>query len=182
MEFTLLKICSITEEKNIDAISAKLKALERKIESGISFTSFPSVKQNTENITAPKQFKRPPSLSEDRKIIKQQWNDICQKIESPSLKSIVKNISPEFKQETDQNIYLVCDYPALKDIVKKNIDFLKQIIEEHIQKSISIVAITKEEYTNWYSSVYGTAEQQTEFDAEFESLVGYYFPEAEIQE
>ncbi len=66
--------------------------------------------------------------------------------------------------------------------MKKNIDFLKQIIEEHIQKSISIVAITKEEYTNWYSSVYGTAEQQTEFDAEFESLVGYYFPEAEIQE
>ncbi len=182
LEVALLKICSITEEKNIDAISAKLKALERKIESGISFTPFPSVKQNTENTTTPKQFKRPPALSEDRKIIKQQWNDICQKIESPSLKSIVKNISPEFKQETDQNIYLVCDYPALKDIVKKNIDFLKQTIEEHIQKSISIVVITKEEYTNWYSSVYGTAEQQTEFDAEFESLVGYYFPEAEIQE
>lgn len=182
LEVTLLKICSITKEKDVDAISAKLAALERQIKNGVSFIPSDSVQTDNKAIPAPIVFKKPPALSEDRKTIKQQWQAIFQEVESPSLKGIISHISPEFKEETDQNLYLVCAYPALQDIVKKNTTLLQQKIEQYINKSISLSVITKEEYDNWYHSIYGIAEQKSEEDAEFESLVGTYFPEAEFQE
>lgn len=181
LEVAMLKLCSITEEKNIDGISAKLAAIERKIESGIPFlpSSEPIPVQHIE--TVPK-IKHPPMLSQDRKIIKEGWKDIIQEIETPSVKSVFSQVSLEFKEETDQNIYVVCPFPALQDLVKKNMDFLQQKIEEHFHKSVSLFVITQQEYNEWYRCVYGVTEQKTEEDAEFESLVGTYFPEAEIQE
>ena len=107
---------------------------------------------------------------------------MVQEIESPSVKGVLSQVSLEFKEETDQNMYLVCDYPALQKLVKKYIDFLQQKTEEYFHKSVSFSITTQQEYNEWYRCVYGETEQKTDDDAEFESLTRSYFPEAEFQE
>ena len=182
LEVAMLKLCSITEEKNIDDISAKLAAIERKIERGIpSFEPAPA-KQIKKTSSHSNVVKHPPVLSQDRKEIKEAWKDMVQEIESPSVKGVLSQVSLEFKEETDQNMYLVCDYPALQKLVKKYIDFLQQKTEEYFHKSVSFSITTQQEYNEWYRCVYGETEQKTDDDAEFESLTRSYFPEAEFQE
>ncbi len=182
LEVTLLKICSITQEKDIDAISAKLAALERQIKNGISFIPSTTTQIDNKAVSSSAVLKRPPALSQDRKTIKQQWQTIFQELENIPLKSVISHTSPEFKEETDQNLYIVCPTSVLQDIVKKNITLLQQKIEQYINKSVSLSVITKEEYDNWYCSIYGTTVQKTDEEAEFESLVGTFIPDVEFQE
>ena len=75
LEVAMLKLCSITAEKNIDDISAKLAAIERKIERGIpSFEPAPA-KQIKKTSTHSNVVKHPPVLSQDRKEIKETKNE-----------------------------------------------------------------------------------------------------------
>lgn len=182
LEVALLKLCSITQEKDIDAISAKLAELERQIKNGIPSVVVSAPPSNT-NITNPTPaIKRPPALSEDRKMIKEAWQTIRSEIEEYPLKYKLSFVTLEFKEETDQNIYLVCKDSGVQGIIEKNIPFLQQTIEQHINKSVSLHIITKDEYAIWHHSTYGDVQQQSKEDSEFASLVSSYLPDAEFQE
>ncbi len=182
LEVALLKLCSITEEKNIDEISAKLAELERQIKRGVSYAPATTAPTNTKPVVSTPPVKRPPALSEDRKKIKEEWESICNEIEDTALKSKLTHVFVEFKEESDQNVYLVCSYSALQDLIKKDIPFLQQCIEQHIGKSISIATTTREEYDMWHHTTYGDTQQETQGDADFESLMSFHFPEADFQE
>ena len=180
LEVTLLKLCSIVKEESIEAISAKLMALERKMAQGI-FTAPSAAVSPSKTTPSSLPKKRPPALSEDKKLIKQQWHTICTEIEDSVLRGKLSQVSLEFKEESDENIYLVCAYDALQIIIEKNISAIKEKIEQYIHKSISLKVTTKQQYDNWYVSVYGQKDQFSQEDAEFASILGSYFPEAEIQ-
>ena len=155
-------------------------ALERKIAQGV-FTAPSAAVSPSKTTSSSLPKKRPPALSEDKKLIKQQWHTICTEIEDSVLRGKLSQVSLEFKEESDENIYLVCAYDALQIIIEKNISAIKEKIEQYIHKSISLKVTTKQQYDNWYVSVYGQKDQFSQEDAEFASILGSYFPEAEIQ-
>lgn len=177
LEVALLKLCSTIKEENLQAISAKLMALERKMAQPV-FTPAPVSAPGPSS--PPK--KRPPALSEDKKHIKEQWHSICAEIKDSVLRGKLSQVSLEFKEASDQNIYMVCAYDALQTMIEKNMAVIKEKIEQFVNKSVSLRVTTKEEYESWYISVYGQREEASEEDAEFASLLTGYFPEAEIQE
>ncbi|MPN32183.1 hypothetical protein SDC9_179659 [bioreactor metagenome] len=128
---------------------------------------------------APKPKKRPPALPEDKKKLQEEWPLLRNEVEDVILKSQLKQVEIAFKE--DDLVYLVCAYAALTDMLQKNMDKIEFLLDKAMGKSFSLQTITKEEYDRWYEVAYGKAENKAE-DAEFESLLGSYFPEVDFEE
>ena len=60
---------------------------------------------------------------------------------------------------------------------------IQQLLEKATEKSFDIRFEVQKEYDEWYERQYGRQEEAdtAEADAEFASLLGQYFPEADIE-
>ena len=93
---------------------------------------------------------------------------------------VMKENGTDLKALQDENATLKTE--------KSQLENDKQVLEkekgekEQALKNLQEKSITKEEYDNWYCSIYGTTVQKTDEEAEFESLVGTFIPDVEFQE
>lgn len=179
LETTLIKLCSPVVEADYDTIAARLSRLEQKIqEKAVIQVVSQSPQQNQPQKPKPK--KKPPALKEDQKAAMDSWDDIKDGFDV-LLRNKLEKVELGVKGEEDSNLYLICQYPALKDMVDKSLEQIGKHLEEALGKHFSLRTISKEDYNLWYETTYGSPEKSEE-DAEFESLIGSYFPEADFQE
>jgi DNA polymerase-3 subunit gamma/tau len=180
LETQLIRLCSAVVEASYDSIAARLSQLEQKIQEKTVIQVVSSVPK-AEAAEKPKPKRKPPALKEDQKAAIDSWEGIKESIDDILLRNKLDRVELKVKGEEDSNLYLVCDYPALKDMIEKQIDEVSQAMEKTLGKEFSLRTISKEDYTMWYETTYGSPEKMQE-DSEFESLLGSYFPEAEFQE
>ena len=175
LEVMLIKLCSPSTETSYDSIAARLANLEKMVEKGVPVQT---IRVEAEKPVKPKPKKTPPALSEDRKAAVEQWSDIRDEFDTV-LKAMLAEVELGFKE--DENLYLVCAYPALQLMVEKYFDVIGEKLEARSGKSFHLRTITKKEYDSWQDMTYGKKGTK-EADTEFESLLSGYFPEAEFQD
>ena len=102
-------------------------------------------------------------------------------VDDAVLKGMLSKVEIGFKE--DEFLYLICAYPALTDMIQRGMDKIAAVLEKETGKSFELRTTTKEEYEKWYEAEYGKAEEapSAEADAEFASLLGQYFPEADVE-
>lgn len=182
LEVELMKLCAPWTEKDVTTLAARVGELERKVAEGVQVVTVaagdgasPAPKEK------PKPKRRPPALPEDRQLVKEKWTLLRNDVDDVVLKSMLTQVDVGFKE--DEFLYLVCEYAALADMVTKGIDKIAAVLEKETGKSFEIRTTTKDEFDKWYEAAYGKAEDAAveEEDAEFASLLGAYFPEADIE-
>ena len=176
-----MKLCASWTEKDLTTLAARLGELERKVAEGVQVVPVASESTAAKPKEAPKSKRKPPALPEDRKQVKEQWPLLRNDVEDVVLKSMLGQVEVGFKE--DEFLYLICEYPALADMVERGIGKIAAVLEKETGKSFEIRTTTKEEYDKWYEAAYGKQEETAtaEEDAEFASLLGQYFPEADIE-
>ncbi len=178
LEVELLRLCSPWTQTDVTALAARIAGLERQVAQGVT-VQVQQVEGKAERKEAPRPKKKPPALPEDRKKLKEEWPLLRNEVEDAILKSQLKQAELAFKE--DDCVYLVCAYEALADMLQKNIEKIEALVEKATGKAFALRTIPKEEYDRWYDATYGKAED-TAKDAEFASLLGSYFPEADFEE
>lgn len=180
LEVELLRLCAPWTEQDMTTLVARLGMLERKMAEGIPVQAqAPVTAEETKKDAPSPKKKRPPALAEDRQKLKKEWQMICGDVDDIILKSQLKQVEIGFKE--DEFVYLICAYAALMDMIEKHMVTISQLLEKSAGKTFALRATTKEEYERWYNATYGKTTQGKE-DAEFESLLGSYFPEADVVE
>lgn len=182
LEVDLMKLCAPWTEKDLTTLSARLGELERKMKEGVPVAAPATERTAATPAEKPKPKRKPPALPEDRKQVKEQWPLLRNDVEDVVLKSMLGQVAIGFKE--DDCLYLVCDYPALADMVEGGLETIAAMLEKETGKSYELRTTTKDEYEKWYEAQYGKQEEAAaaEEDAEFASLLGAYFPEADIEE
>ena len=180
LEVELMKLCAPWTEKDITTLAARLGELERKVAEGGQVVAVAAA-SDAKPVEKPKPKRKPPALPEDRKQVKDQWALLRNDVDDVVLKSMLTQVEVGFKE--DDFLYLICEYPALADMVERGIDKIAAVLEKETGKSFEIRTTTKEEYDKWYEASYGKPEDvaTAEEDAEFASLLGQYFPEADVE-
>lgn len=183
LEVLLLRLCAGWVETDNSTLAARLSGLERKVAEGVQVAVVQAESAGTGTGTAlekpkPKPKKKPPALPEDRKKLKDEWKLLRNEISGTVLKSYLGQTEIAFKE--DEVVYLVCAYDALVDMLEKRRDAVEEYLEKSTGKSFPIEFITKIEFDRWYEGMYGKKEEGKE-DAEFASLLGGYFPEADVE-
>lgn len=185
LEVEVMRLCSDWAETDLEAISARLSGLERKVAEGVAVrqaqpiqtvSTMPQTEKN-------KPKKRPPLLAEDQKQLQKDWNKLRSQISDTILRSQLNEVEIGFKE--DDAVYLVCAYGALGDMLERKLDILQTELEQLCGKSLTLKIIDKAAYTQWREATYGTSEEAQEEnippDPEWESIMSGYFPEADIE-
>lgn len=182
LEVELMKLCAPWTEKDLTTLAARLGELERKVAEGVPVAIQAAQSSDAKPKEVPKPKRKPPALPEDRKQVKEQWPLLRNDVDDVVLKSMLGQVEVGFKE--DEFLYLICEYPALADMVERGIDKIAVVLERETGKSFELRTTTKEEYDKWYEAAYGKQEEAStaEEDAEFASLLGQYFPEADVEE
>ena len=178
LEVELMKLCAPWTEKDLTTLAARLGELERKMEEGVpTVQTAPTAKPKQ----PPKPKRKPPALPEDRKQVQEKWALLRNDVADAVLRGKLSQVEIGFKE--DDFLYLICEYPALTDMIKRGMDEIAAVLEKETGKSFELRTTTKEEYEKWYEAEYGKAEEtpSAEEDAEFASLLGQYFPEADVE-
>ena len=180
LEVELMKLCAPWTEKDLTALAARLGELERKMEEGVpaAITQATPTEKPKEK---PKPKRRPPALPEDRKEVQEKWALLRNDVEDAVLKGMLSKVEIGFKE--DEFLYLICAYPALTDMIQRGMDKIAAVLEKETGKSFELRTTTKDEYEKWREAAYGKEEEtpSEEADAEFASLLGQYFPEADVE-
>jgi DNA polymerase-3 subunit gamma/tau len=176
LEVELMKLCAPWTEKDVNTLAARLGELERKVGEGVQIVTA------TESKPAEKPKRKPPAVSEDLKKVQEQWPLIYSEVKDSLLKGALRNTNIRFKGDTA--LYLVCENVVAANLMKRNEEQLQQLLEKAAGKSFEIRFEIQKEYDEWYEREYGkqadtTAEDQN--DADFANLMGYYFPEADME-
>ena len=182
LEVELMKLCAPWTEKDLTTLSARLGELERKLKEGVPVAAPAAERTAAIPAEQSKPKRKPPALPEDRKQVKEQWLLLRNDAEDVVLKSMLGQVEIGFKE--DDCLYLVCDYPALADMLEGSLETIAAMLEKETGKSYELRTTTKDEYEKWYEAQYGKQDEAAtaEEDAEFASLLGAYFPEADIEE
>ena len=180
LEVELMKLCAPWTEKDLTALAARLGELERKMEEGVpvAITQAAPTEKPKEK---PKPKRRPPALPEDRKEVQEKWALLRNDVNDAVLKAKLAQVEIVFKE--DEFLYLICAYPALTDMIQRGMDKIAAVLEKETGKSFELRTTTKDEYEKWREAAYGKEEEtpSAEADAEFASLLGQYFPEADVE-
>lgn len=180
LEVELMKLCAPWTEKDLTALAARLGELERKMEEGVpvAITQAAPTEKPKEK---PKPKRRPPALPEDRKEVQEKWALLRNDVNDAVLKAKLAQVEIGFKE--DEFLYLICAYPALTDMIQRGMDKIAAVLEKETGKSFELRTTTKDEYEKWREAAYGKEEEtpSAEADAEFASLLGQYFPEADVE-
>ena len=179
LEVTLLKLCAGQTEQNLGALAARLAGLERKIAEGIP-AAVTAASDQTETAPVKKAVpkRKPPALEGDRKTARDEWPMMRSDVEDTILRSLLTQVEVGFLE--DEYLYLVCAYDALEEMIQPHLDTIEKLLERHVGKSFLLKTTTKERYDNWRKENYDEEVQEQE-DAEFASLMGSYFPDADFE-
>ena len=182
LEVTLMKLCAPWTEQNLTALAAKVGELERKLAEGVQVVTVAAeaAEGTARQNPVPKQKKRrPPALPEDRKALKENWAMIVQDVSEMMLKIAMEKVELGFKD--DEYVYLLCDHDGTMDTLNNRRERVEAILEKATGKTFQVRAIKESEFDAWYAQNYSSAEETAQDDAEFESLMGMYFPEADME-
>lgn len=102
-------------------------------------------------------------------------------IGDPILKSKLSRVEIGFKE--DDNVYLVCEYGALADMVQKYLPQITEELEKATGKTFQLQTLEKAAYDQWREANYGAEEEAAsdENDPEWASIMSGYFPEADLE-
>ena len=95
------------------------------------------------------------------------------------LKGKLANVEIGFKE--DEYVYLVCEYPAQAQMIERKINVVQEALEKATGKAFEVRTTTEKDFEEWYMDTYGGQGETVEDDAEFASLMGMYFPEADME-
>lgn len=179
LEVELMKLCAPWTEKDLTALAARLGELERKMQEGVPLAAVQTTAVQPKEKPKPK--RKPPALPEDRKQVQEKWALLRNDVDDAVLKAKLAQVEIGFKE--DEFLYLICEYSALTEMVKRGIDKIAAALEKETGKSFEIRTTTKEEYEKWYEAAYGKQEEapSEQEDAEFASILGQYIPEADVE-
>ena len=179
LEVGIIKLCSPIIKTDVSAMAAKIAYLEREIKNGVKVTvSAESADTEPKEKKAPKKPK-PKALRDDFEAVKRSWSEITDDFEVVE-KCIFECV--EIGDMEDGRLSLICPDQGVKELASKKIDIVKKILSDKFGKDFEIKTVTKQEYTDWEKMVYGESSNDDDLDPEFASLVGSYFPEADIIE
>lgn len=183
LEVELMKLCAPWTEQNLTALAAKVGELERKLAEGaqvVTVAAEPTeAAQAAKPNVPPKPKRRPPALPEDRKKVKEQWGMLINDIEDIVLRSKLSGVEIGFKE--DEYLYLICEYPAQAEMIGKKLPVVQEALEKATGKAFALRTTTEKDFEAWYEAEYGRPDETTQDDAEFASLMGMYFPEADME-
>jgi len=176
LEVGLIKLCSPSVKSDVSALAAKVAFLEREIKNGIKVTQVVSAEEK-EKTPKVKKKPKPKAMSDDLERVKAAWQDFAEDFDV-----VEKNLllNTEIGDMEDGRLTLVCGNSGVKGLLDNRIEQIKTKLENSFGKEFDIKVITKEEYTAWEKMTYGEAEEES--DPEFDSLLGSYFPDADIME
>ncbi|MBQ3568245.1 MAG: DNA polymerase III subunit gamma/tau [Anaerotignum sp.] len=180
LEVELMKLCAPWTEKDVTTLAARLGELERKVSEGVQVVTV-AASDNAKPAEKPKPKRRPPAAPEDVKKVQDQWAILCGEVDDKMLKGTLRDTKIQFKE--DNALYLICDNVVAANLLERNLDQIHGLLEKAADKSFDVHVIVKKEYDDWYERNFGKAEEFSteEEDAEFASLLGAYFPEADIE-
>ena len=180
LEVTLMKLCAPWTEKDVTTLAARLGELERKVAEGVPVVAVAAA-PDAKPMEKPKPKRKPPALPEDRKKLKEQWPLIRNEIGDGAYKAQLGKVEIEFKE--DDYLYLVCEDDYLIGLIQNKLNVIVEALEKAAEKSVDVQVISRKEYDKWHEMTYGkqTEAASAEEDAEFASLLGAYFPEADIE-
>ena len=180
LEVELMKLCAPWTEKDVSTLAARLGELERKVSEGVQVVSVAAA-PDAKPKEAPKPKRKPPALPEDLKKVQSQWPLIYSEVDDLMLKGTLRNTNIQFKE--DNALYLICENVVAANLLQRNVEKIQELLEKATEKSFDIRFEVQKEYDEWYERQYGKQEEvdTEEADAEFASLLGQYFPEADIE-
>ena len=180
LEVELMKLCAPWAEKDLTTLAARLGELERKVSEGLQVVTVAAA-PDTKPKEAPKPKRKPPALAEDLKKVQDQWPLIYSDVDDHMLKGTLRNTTIQFKE--DNALYLICENVVAANLLQRNVERIQELLEKAAEKSFDIRFEVKKDYDDWYARTYGKQEEVAaeEEDAEFASLLGQYFPEADIE-
>ena len=180
LEVELMKLCAPWTEKDVTTLAARLGELERKVAEGVQVVAVAAA-PDAKPKEAPKPKRKPPALPEDLKKVQDQWPLIYNEVDDMMLKGTLRNTNIQFKE--DNALYLICENVVAANLLQRNAEQIQQLLEKATDKSFDIRFEVQKDYDEWYERQYGKQEEVNteEEDAEFASLLGQYFPEADIE-
>lgn len=153
IEVALIKLCRPQMEQNLEAVAARLKILEEKLENGVFMKEKePSLPEEKSSI---QQEKKPavilPALPEDLKEAARNWKSILTQIgrKSPALGSVLQGATPSI--DGNQGILLVVTNSLDKDLIERENhmqlikDTMAQLLHKEIQVSVRYLDKNKEQ-------------------------------------
>ena len=176
LEVMFIKLCTPSAEKSYDGLLARISAIERAVKDGIKVSATvetPVSKPVKKTKTAPK----PKAESEDFKRLRNMWLDFCENFKMPLRGILLKS---ELRQKDSDTVYISCEKPFEMDMVKNNLNIIKDILDEKTGKEFEIATITESEYKRWHDITYGVEESQSPEDEDWESLMSNVFPDADF--
>ncbi len=174
LEVELMKLCAPWTEKDLTTLAARLGELERRLSEGIPVAAASPAQPKQ----PPKPKRKPPALPADRKELQERWPLLRSEVKDAVMKGLLRQIEVDFRE--DECLYLVCAYPALTEKAEKEIAEISNLLDGATGKHFDIRITTREDQEKWREATYGKAEEAQE-DAEFASILGQYFPEADME-
>lgn len=137
IEMTLIKLCKPAMETTNDAVIARLKDLEKKIEKGVVQTAPVALQLTQEPVAAPVKPVMPKAISEDIRQIVGGWRGIVSKTGQP-LKTHLKNA--RLSLGSDNQLAIVVEDGVAFDYLSKeeNHKYVEDMISNFIQKQVSV--------------------------------------------
>ncbi len=180
LEVELMKLCAPWTEKDVSTLAARLGELERKVAEGVQVVAV-AAEPNTVPKAKPQPKKKPPATPDDVKKVQEEWALICGDVSDIMLKATLRSSGIRFKE--DNALYLTCENVVAANLLERNMEQIHALLEKATDKSFEVHVIVQKEYDDWYERTYGKEEEEdtAEADAEFASLLGQYFPEADIE-
>ena len=181
LEVEILRLCSTWADTDLTALAARLAGLERKVAEGVTVTVTEQVSDGAVKKEKPKAKRKPPALPEDKENLQKEWPLLRNEIGDPILKSKLSRVEIGFKE--DDNVYLVCEYGALADMVQKYLPQITEELEKATGKTFQLQTLEKAAYDQWREANYGAEEEAAsdENDPEWASIMSGYFPEADME-
>ena len=181
LEVEILRLCSTWADTDLTALAARLAGLERKVAEGVTVTVTEQVSDGAVKKEKPKAIRKPPALPEDKENLQKEWPLLRNEIGDPILKSKLSRVEIGFKE--DDNVYLVCEYGALADMVQKYLPQITEELEKATGKTFQLQTLEKAAYDQWREANYGAEEEAAsdENDPEWASIMSGYFPEADLE-
>ena len=181
LEVEILRLCSTWADTDLTALAARLAGLERKVAEGVTVTVTEQVSDGAVKKEKPKAIRNPPSWPEDKENLQKEWPLLRNEIGDPILKSKLSRVEIGFKE--DDNVYLVCEYGALADMVQKYLPQITEELEKATGKTFQLQTLEKAAYDQWREANYGAEEEAAsdENDPEWASIMSGYFPEADLE-
>lgn len=179
LEVELIRLCSDWAEKDTTALAARVAGLERRLAEGIPVAAAAVPAEATKKKEKPK--RKPPALDEDKKSLREQWPSLRTQFGDAVLRGVLSRVEIGFKE--DDFVYLVCEYPALEEMAEKSLEEIGQGLEKALGKSFQLKTIDKASYETWREAAYGEAQDaaQAQEDADWGSLMGTYFADADME-